>query len=391
MSASRLATRVADARDDARRDEVHDARTAAILGVALGVSFLVCFATGLVSHLVQQPPAWFAWPPRPAGLYRVTQGVHVATGLATIPLLLAKLWSVFPQLFSWPPVRSVAHAVERVLLVPLVCGSVFMLFSGAANIAQFYPWRFPFPVAHYWLAWVTMGALVGHVAAKVATTSAELRGRPSGVTTSPSSSEAPMTRRSYLTFTAAAASFVTLTTVGQTYFPLRRFVLFAPRRPDIGPQGLPVNTLSTPEIRAAAVNTAYRLHVRGDVARPLALRLEDLRGLPQHRARLPIACVEGWSATAEWQGVPVRDLLALAGVSEKAHVEVVVHSLQRGGSYNHSRLSNAQARDPDTLVALALNGDTLHPDHGFPCRLIGPNRPGVQQTKWLRDLTVTVR
>ena len=52
-------------------------------------------------------------------------------------------------------------------------------------------------------------------------------------------------------------------------------------------------------------------------------------------------------------------------------------------------LSDDQARDADTLIALELNGAPLHIDHGFPCRLIGPNRPGVQQTKWVQELAVT--
>ena len=60
------------------------------------------------------------------------------------------------------------------MLVPLVAGSVFMLFSGAANIAQWYPWDFRFPVTHYWVAWITIGALVAHIGAKAATT----RSRP---------------------------------------------------------------------------------------------------------------------------------------------------------------------------------------------------------------------
>ena len=58
---------------------LHDERTAAILGIALGASLVVSFLTGLESHLVQQPPSWFEWPSRPAGLYRVTQGLHVVT------------------------------------------------------------------------------------------------------------------------------------------------------------------------------------------------------------------------------------------------------------------------------------------------------------------------
>ncbi|MBX6752313.1 MAG: hypothetical protein IRY85_22070 [Micromonosporaceae bacterium] len=55
------------------------------LGLALGLCFGVCLLTGLLSHAIQHPPGWFTWPARPVGLYRVTQGVHVAAGLAAIP------------------------------------------------------------------------------------------------------------------------------------------------------------------------------------------------------------------------------------------------------------------------------------------------------------------
>jgi DMSO/TMAO reductase YedYZ molybdopterin-dependent catalytic subunit len=48
----------------------------------------------------------------------------------------------------------------------------------------------------------------------------------------------------------------------------------------------------------------------------------------------------------------------------------------------------AQLADPDTLLALELNGEPLDLDHGFPVRLIGPNRPGVQQTKWVGRVVV---
>ena len=139
------------------------------LGLALGVSFTVCFATGLYSHFAQHPPSWFTLTARPAGLYRVTQGLHVATGIAAVPLLLAKLWSVYPKLFVWPPVHSVAHALERVSLLPLVGGSIFMLFSGVANIDLWYPLPLFFPAGHYWVAWLTIGALIVHIGAKATT------------------------------------------------------------------------------------------------------------------------------------------------------------------------------------------------------------------------------
>ena len=119
---------------------LHDERVAAVLGVALGVSFTICFATGIVSHLAYDQPGWWPIGPRPAGLYRVTQGLHVATGIAAIPLLVVKLWVVYPKLWIWPPVESITHAVERISLVPLVAGSLFLIFSGVGNLARWRPW-----------------------------------------------------------------------------------------------------------------------------------------------------------------------------------------------------------------------------------------------------------
>ena len=153
---------------------LHDERNAAILGIALGVAFTTCFVTGVLSHLIQEPPSWFTWPSRPVGLYRVTQGLHVITGLASIPLLLAKLWVVFPKLFAWPPFTSVAHAIERLALIPLIAGGLFELFTGLANINLWYPWPFNFRTAHYLVAWITIGALIVHVGAKWATTRAAI-------------------------------------------------------------------------------------------------------------------------------------------------------------------------------------------------------------------------
>ena len=135
-----------------------------------------------------------------------------------------------------------------------------------------------------------------------------------------------------------------------------------------------------------AHDPGYRLVVEGAVARRVELSLADLRALPQREATLPIACVEGWSASARWRGVPVRDLLALAGAGPRSHV--TVESLQPSGLYRASELNPDQSADADTLLALALDGQALHVDHGFPARLIGPNRPGVAQTKWVHRLVV---
>jgi DMSO/TMAO reductase YedYZ molybdopterin-dependent catalytic subunit len=130
----------------------------------------------------------------------------------------------------------------------------------------------------------------------------------------------------------------------------------------------------------------YRLEVTGRVARPLALDLDALRALPAHDTVLPIACVEGWSYSAPWSGVRVRDLLAMAGAEPDR--TILVESLEPHGAYRTSTLNPDQAGDRDTLLALSLDGEPLALDHGFPCRLIAPNRPGVLQTKWVSRVVV---
>ena len=379
--------RFAPFREGAFTSRLHDERVGAWLGIAVGVAFAGCFATGLISHLIQKPPAWFNWPARPAGLYRVTQGIHVATGIAAIPLLLAKLWAVYPHLWTWPPLRTVAHAIERISLLPLVAGSLFLLMSGLLNIAGWYPWAFFFPVAHYWTAWITIGALVVHVGAKFAITKRAVLVRQEDVVPAAGREVGGLSRRSFFGVVAASVAAVTVATVGQTVRPLRRLSVLAPRDPDVGPQGIPVNkTASEAGVLASAVDPDWRLIVEGAVDRPLELTLGDLRAMPQTKAVLPIACVDGWSADGRWGGVAVRDLLARAGAA--ANSSVRVESLQQRGLFRASDLNPTHAADAHTLIALEVNGEPLHIEHGFPARLIGPNRPGVMQTKWVSKLTV---
>lgn len=377
------------------RSELHDPRIAAALGVALGVAFTVCFLTGLLSHEIQDPGSWLPWPARPAGLYRWTQGVHIATGIATIPLLLAKLWVVAPQFWARPPVRSAAHAVERILLLPLVGGGVFLLVTGVLNTFKWYPWGFFFPRAHHWAAWVAIGGLVAHIGAKGGRTRALLRRDgtdPDGAIGSADPHELPgrasgAERRRFLGAVGLGAGALTVATVGQTLRPLRGLSVLAPRDPAIGPQGLPVNRTAasarvTPELVAG-----WTLRVSGRVREELELTLDEVRAMPQHEATLPIACVEGWSASATWRGVRLRDVLARAGAEPDRPVHL--RSLQARSLYRSSTVPANVVADPDTLLALELNGEPLALDHGAPCRLISPNRPGVLQTKWVDRVEVT--
>ncbi|MFF7048104.1 molybdopterin-dependent oxidoreductase [Streptomyces griseorubiginosus] len=363
---------------------LHDARTATVIGRWLGPAFAVCFLTGLVSHFMQHPPGWLAdgIPSRPVWGYRVTQGLHVASGIAAIPLLLAKLWTVYPRLFAWPALRSVRHALERLSVAVLVAGAVFELATGLLNTAQWYPWPFSFVPVHYAVAWLVVGALLLHIAVKSPEIRAHWSRRSPGTLALPAA-EGP-DRRSLLAAVTTAVGAVTLTTVGQSFTPLKGFLLFAPRHPDKGPQSLPVNRTAAAAGVGRITDEEYLLTVSGP--RPYTLTLDELRALPQHEVELPIACVEGWSKSARWTGVRVADLLDRAGAPAQARVRVV--SLQLRGGYRVSEMGHRHARDPLTLLALRLNGEELDPDHGYPARLIAPDRPGVLQTKWVGRLEV---
>lgn len=380
--------RVGPFKEGAFPSSLHSERIASLLGVALGIAFLTCFATGLISHFAQQPAdlGFLSMPAAPAWLFRFTQGLHVAAGTAAIPLLIAKLWTVFPKLFGWPPVRDVAHLVERLSLIPLVAGSLFMLTTGLINTTSWAPWTFNFTVAHFWTSLITIGALIAHIGAQLPATRRGLS-RAAAREPAPERPAAGLSRRGLLFSVAAAAGVATLTTVGQTVRPLRELALLAPRHPDMGPQGVPVNKSAVgARVVDSAMSPDYRLTLVGREGQQRSLTLDELRALPRHEAELAIACVEGWSASARWSGVRVRDLAAMVGAP--AGAEVVVHSLQQRGGYKSSRLNAPHARHDDTLLALELNGEALHIDHGFPARLISPNRPGVQQTKWVTRLEV---
>jgi len=379
-------------RQHAYQSPLRDERLAAWLGAALGGLFSVCFVTGLFSHLQQHPVPWLPVPARPAGLYRFTQGLHVACGIASLPVLLAKLWVVWPRFVSFPPGRRVADAVERLGVLALVTGGIFLVFSGVANIAQWYPWRFSFTASHYWTAWITIGAIVAHLGAKAPITRRALRRRvhrPALSAADPAlglSAEGTsdgLDRRSFLTTVAAASGVLTLVTVGQTLPGFRRLALLAPR----DPAAQPVNrSARNAGVLDAAASPDYRLRVEGRVATPLSLTLADLQALPSASAGLAIACVEGWSYSARWTGIRLRDLLEMAGAAPGA--DVSIESLEQHSPYRVSFVNHRQARDRDTLLATHLDGEPLTPDHGFPLRLIGPNRPGVNQTKWVTKVVV---
>jgi DMSO/TMAO reductase YedYZ molybdopterin-dependent catalytic subunit len=395
-----------------------------VFGAALLLSIPVIFATGLLSYAAYNPDLspvndqtpgkgllgfyLFSWPTHPAWLYRLNQGVHVTLGLVLVPILLFKLWSVLPRLFEWPPLRSPAHALERLSLFLLVGGAVFEFVTGILNIQTWYKFPGSFYPLHFYGAWVFIAGFVVHVTLKFPVMVRALRSRNlgrelrtglagtrpepagNGYLVSVEPAEPTISRRGVLAFAGAGSLLIGLLAAGQSLGgSLRRTALLAPHGQDVAGGFQIKQTAASARIKVSETGSSWRLTVatHGESgAGPVVLRRSDLLAMPQHTARLPIACVEGWSTDdQDWTGVRLRDLASLAGIT--APSTALVQSLERGGLFSHVVLSAGQIMDPDSLLALRVNGADLTPDHGYPARVIVPASPGVHNTKWVVRLT----
>ncbi|MFI9262992.1 molybdopterin-dependent oxidoreductase [Streptomyces werraensis] len=385
-----------------------------VLGVVLLAGITVLFVTGLVSYAAynpdlspvnDRPPGkgilgfyLFSWPTDPPWLYRLTQGVHVTLGLGLVPVLLAKLWSVVPKLFTLPPARSVTHALERISLILLVGGALFQFVTGILNIQLDYVFPGSFYPLHFYGAWVFFGAFLAHVVLKAPAAFRTLRRvrrgegeEPDEELTATRPDPPTVSRRGALGLVGGGSLLLVATSAGRSFDgPLRHTAVLTPHggsEPGSGPGAFQVNkTAEYAGIRSDdTTEEAWRLTVTG---RTGAVRLSraDLLAMDQHDADLPIACVEGWSTSDQaWRGVRLRDLAALVGYDEPA--DVFVESLQLRGTWRHAALSAGQVADGRSLLALSVNGADLTPDHGHPARVIVPAAPGVLNTKWVTRLT----
>jgi DMSO/TMAO reductase YedYZ molybdopterin-dependent catalytic subunit len=136
----------------------------------------------------------------------------------------------------------------------------------------------------------------------------------------------------------------------------------------------------------------WRLRVTGMVEEPFELAYDELVDLPLHEQYVTIACVSNevggrLVGNARWTGVRLRELLDRAGVDPDA-TQIVGRSVD--GFTAGFPTVWALAEEREALVAVAMNGEPLPPDHGFPARLIVPGLYGyVSATKWLTEIELT--
>jgi len=412
---------------------------AVVLGRLLGIAFLVCFGTGLYSHFLQEPLPWMVFPTRPQTLYQLSQGIHITAGIACFPLILGKLYVVFPELFQTPPIKNVVGFLERASIAIFVASSLVQIVTGLLNTYQWYPFPFPFKQVHFALSFVIIGSLAIHIAVKLPVisrywtrsrsfdaegnllldeedlplTPADVAAELSDTTREPvgpisrrvdgltgrvfdwidsappridTPKQARVSRRGFVATIGVATAAVVALTAGQSFRVLDAINVFGPRKNFVGPNSLPINrTAKAAQVTEADIGADWALSVsRGAVTKTFTRA--ELESMTLHSVDLPIACVEGWSQMASWRGVRLRDLMDAVGAHPDEDLRLT--SLEKSGGYRVTEMGHEYAQDDLTLVALDLNGSPLDMDHGFPARMIAPGRPGVLQTKWLSKLEV---
>jgi DMSO/TMAO reductase YedYZ molybdopterin-dependent catalytic subunit len=133
----------------------------------------------------------------------------------------------------------------------------------------------------------------------------------------------------------------------------------------------------------------YTVPIGGDVERPRALGITELRAMPRQTQFTRLTCVKGWSAIGKWRGVALRTILAM--VRPMSHTRFVVFQCFDRDSHGtpfYEILDLQDVRQSQTLLALDLNDRPIDADHGGPVRLHAPTQPGYKNVKWIRRIDV---
>jgi DMSO/TMAO reductase YedYZ molybdopterin-dependent catalytic subunit len=129
----------------------------------------------------------------------------------------------------------------------------------------------------------------------------------------------------------------------------------------------------------------WRLSVDGMVDRPASFSLDQLKGYPSRCQITELACEEGWSYIAEWNGVPLSHVLNLVGTHAQARY-VVYFSIDRDW---WESMDMADALHPQTFLTYGMNGNDLPVGNGGPLRMRLPRQLGYKSVKYITHLTVT--
>jgi methionine sulfoxide reductase catalytic subunit len=131
----------------------------------------------------------------------------------------------------------------------------------------------------------------------------------------------------------------------------------------------------------------WKLHVHGLVERQLDLSLENLSEMVKQSQITEHSCIQGWTAIAQWTGVPMTEILSQCKPRPEAKY-VVFHSFQYDdNAFEYYEVLDIElAKHPQTILAYEMNGKKLEIPHGAPLRLRVETQLGYKMVKWLRSI-----
>jgi hypothetical protein len=122
----------------------------------------------------------------------------------------------------------------------------------------------------------------------------------------------------------------------------------------------------------------WTLTITGAVENELIFNYENLTQMESVKLVATLECVDGPFGTAEWEGIPLVDVLEMAGLLITAK-DLLFYAAD---SYSDS-LNIIEASADNILLAFKMNGVDLPPSHGFPIRLVCPDHYGYKWVKWI--------
>jgi len=161
---------------------------------------------------------------------------------------------------------------------------------------------------------------------------------------------------------------------GVTLTPISAYIQYLNTHPNVAIKGVQNIDQST-----------YRLNITGMVDSPqLVTYAEVVSGFPPKVEVATLPCVEGWSVTMLWEGVPIVDLLEHYGMSPDANTIIFIAS----DGYSSS-LPLQYIKDNNLMIAYKMNNITLTPQLGWPFFLVATNQYGYKWVEWITEINVS--
>jgi DMSO/TMAO reductase YedYZ molybdopterin-dependent catalytic subunit len=145
--------------------------------------------------------------------------------------------------------------------------------------------------------------------------------------------------------------------------------------------------LSVPQVP----RDSWKLRIHGMVDNELELTFADVLDRPMIERDITLSCVSNriggdLVGNATWQGIRMKELLEEAGVQPGA-TQVVSRSID---GWNCGSPTSIIMDGRDAMLAIAMNGEPLPAEHGYPVRLVVPGLYGyVSATKWVTEIELT--